>query len=202
MPITPFFEGYPPDGASLGQTKSTIRGNLDGTFQTLSVDHINNNGQPGSKPAGYHTVIHEVSQTSVNTVVNYNQVFSGIPGTLVVNSVTTPTIPPGGDTQLYSLSGAGVLSQLTGSVQSANGYAWIGGILLQWGGSVIGSGIVNFPITFPTGFFNIQMTLSMPVANPPSQGTIVYTQGTPTSFNYKYSGSGNIDTFFWLAIGN
>ena len=102
MPIPTYTPGYPPDGSSLGQTKSTIRNNLDGTFQTLAIDHVNNNGQPGSNPAGYHTIIHQVSQTSVSTVSGVNQVFSGVPGSLRVNTVTTPIITPGGDTQLYS----------------------------------------------------------------------------------------------------
>ena len=63
MGIPAYVPGYPPDGSSLGQTKSTIRNNLDGTFQTIAVDHINNNGDPGSQPPGYHTIIHEVPQT-------------------------------------------------------------------------------------------------------------------------------------------
>src|SRR5580700_2776789 len=112
MAIPPYVKGYPPDGSSLGQTKSTIRNNLDGTFDTVAVDHVNNNG-PNMQPAGYHTIIHEVTQTNVSTVAGVNQIFSGVPGTLVVNSVTTKAIPNNGDTQLYSLTGAGVLAQLT-----------------------------------------------------------------------------------------
>ena len=52
MSIPAFTPGYPPDGSSLGETKSVIRNNLDGTFLTLGVDHINNNGQPGSESSG------------------------------------------------------------------------------------------------------------------------------------------------------
>jgi hypothetical protein len=102
MPIPAYTPGYPPDGSSLGQTKAVIRNNLDGTFQTLAVDHIDNNGNPGSQPAGYHTVIHQVPQTSVNTASGYNQIFSGFPGTLIVNGLTTPAIPPLPYEQLYS----------------------------------------------------------------------------------------------------
>ncbi len=50
MAIPIYTLGYPPDGSSLGQTKTTIRNNLDGTFLTLGGDHVNNNGQPGSIP--------------------------------------------------------------------------------------------------------------------------------------------------------
>ena len=174
--VQPYNRGYPPDGSSLGQTKLIIRNNLDGTFDTVAVDHVNNNGQPGGNPAGYHTLIHQVSQTSVSTVAGVNQVFSGVPGTLIVNGVTTPDTPNNGDTQLYNLTGTGILSQLTGSVTGTNpqgisgtdGWAWSGGLLYQWG-SRIGSNFsslltgsivfaTRFPngIAFPNNCFNVQ----------------------------------------------
>ena len=205
MPIPTYTPGYPPDGYSLGQTKSTIRNNLDGTFETLNIDHVNNNGQPGSQPAGYHTVIHEVSQTSVSTVNGYNQIFSGVPGTLVVNGITTPTIPSGGDTQLYSLSGAGVLSQLTGSSRTQKGYVWVGGLLFQWGvkSSPGQSGTVNFNapnVNFPNNCFNVQLTLQR---NGSTATSSIYLDGVPgtTSFNYSGDTSGAAN-LYWFAIGN
>jgi hypothetical protein len=200
MPIPTYTPGYPPDGSSLGQTKSTIRNNLDGTFETLATDHVNNNGQPGSQPAGYHTIIHEVTQTSVSTVNGYNQLFSGVPGTLNVDMNTTPSIPNNGDTQLYSLSSAGVLSQLTGFNNSGSsgrglGYAWIGGILIQWGFNDTTSPI-NFPVTFPNECFNVQITSYAT----PVQFDVTGTP-SPTSFTFSPSipgGSG----LYWFAIGN
>lgn len=204
MPIPTYVPGYPPDGSSLGETKSTVRNNLDGTFQTLAVDHINNNGQPGSQPAGYHTVIHEVSQTTVNTVADYNQVFSGVPGSLTVNATVTPTIPPGGDTQLYSLSGAGVLSQLTGGVGNLDGYAWVGGILLQWGfEGTSASTAVLFPKTF-RNVWNVQLTpIRLSAGAPPNTGMLTVLGALSTSgFTASYGGPGSITTFYWLAIGN
>jgi hypothetical protein len=203
MPIPTYTPGYPPDGASLGQTKATMRNNLDGTFQTVNVDHINNNGQPGSQPAGYHTIIHEVPQTTVNTVTGYNQVFSGVPGTLVVNSSTTPAIPSGGDQQLYSLTGGGVLSQLTGRSAATNGYVWIGGILLQWGKSTSASGSqsITFPVAFPTNCFNVEITQTTTGSSASSAGAVVSSSVTQTGFSFITS-SGSINGFFWLAIGN
>ena len=157
MPIPTYTPGYPPDGSSLGQTKATIRNNLDGTFETLAVDHVNNNGQPGSQPAGYHTVVHQVPQTSVSTVTGYNQLFSGVPGTLIVNGVATPSVPSNGDQQLYSLTGSGVLSQLTGYRANENGFCWCGGILFQWGifamGTNVHSQAVSYPVAFPNNVF-------------------------------------------------
>ncbi len=204
MPIPTFTAGYPPDGSSLGQTKSTIRNNIDGTFQTVAIDHVDNNGQPGSQPAGYHKIIHEVSQTSVATVANYNQIFSGVPGTLIVNGVTTPTIPTGGDTQLYSLTGAGVLSQLTGSSKTTNGYAWVGGILLQWGfDSFTGSQnpAPSFPVVFPNACLNIQLTILNTNTTVPAAWRLTTQPSASTSgFTSNVQASGN-STLFWFAIG-
>src|ERR1700690_80686 len=100
--VAPYVRGYPPDGSSLGQTKSTLRNNLDGTFDTVAVDHINNNGQPGSKPAGYHNVVHMVPQGSdPGAVTGYGQLYSK-----TINDVTT-------DQALFWETGAGLVAQLT-----------------------------------------------------------------------------------------
>lgn len=195
MSIPTFVQGYPPDNTSLGQTRSTIRNNIDGTFLTVAVDHVNNNGQPGSNPAGYHTIIHQVTQSTVSTVTGVNQIFSGVPGTLVVNGVTTGSVPANGDTQLYSLTGAGVLSQLTGSNASANGYAWIGGVLLQWGFNTAATP-VSFPIAFPNACFNVQITSF-------ATGTQFDVTGTLGKTSFSFSPAiPALSGFYWTAIGN
>lgn len=208
MVIPTYVPGYPPDGSSLGQTKSTIRNNLDGTFQTLAIDHINNNGVPGSQPPGYHTVIHQVPQASVSTVAGYNQVFSGVPGTLIVNGVTTPAIPPT-DQQLYSLTGGGILSQLTGHSAATNGYQWVGGLLFQWGiiNSLSSTGTVTFAtsnVSFPNNCFNVQITLIAHSGGTSSSNTAAPITGTisKNAFNYSYTGSTSYVGFYWTAIGN
>jgi hypothetical protein len=205
MPIPTYTPGYPPDGSSLGQTKSTIRNNLDGTFETLAVDHINNNGQPGSQPAGYHTVIHQVTQTNVPVIAGVNQVFAGVPGTLIVNGVTTPAQPPDGFTQLYSLSGGSRLSQLTGGVSATpNGYAWVGGILFQWGrvASPPQAGTVSFAaanVNFPNQCFTVMLQLQRN-GSTSTQG--IYLNGVPTTSSFSYTGSASGNTaLWWLAIG-
>ncbi len=206
MPILPYTPNYPPDGFTLGQTKAIIRNNLDGTFQTLGVDHINNNGQPGNKPAGYHSIIHEVPQTNVSTVAGYNQLFCGVPGSLVVNGITTPNIPPNGDTQLYSLTGMGGLSQLTGNNTNI-GYNWVGGILIQWG---IIHPLVSqtttpqsFNINFQNNCFNVQLTLGNPSSTGNAQTASVRDGSISKSgFSYNYSGGSAYDTIYWFAIGN
>jgi len=200
MPIPTFTPGYPLDGSSLGQTKSTIRNNLDGTFQTGAVDHVDNNGQPGSNPAGYHKIIHEVTQTSVSTVSGVNQVFSGVPGTLVVNGTTTPAVPSNGDTQLYSLTGLGALSQLTGFSASANGYVWIGGVLLQWGaGTSTNTGnFISFPIAFPRNIFTVTCTVYNSGSNPRTVSEV----STPNLTGFTAVSPNSTNPIFFMAIGN
>lgn len=203
MPIPSYTPGYPPDGASLGQTKSTIRNNLDGTFQTLAIDHIDNNGQPGSQPAGYHTIIHEVSQTSVNTVAGYNQVFAGVPGTLVVNATPTPAIPPGGHSQLYSLNSNGGLHQLTGALATSTGYAWTGGILMQWGTTTASTGdiSVSFPVNFPNNAFNVQVTAIRAAGTYTTNFAVSNLSTTGFSIHNANSSATSL-AYYWFAIGN
>jgi hypothetical protein len=208
MVIPTYTPGYPPDGSSLGQTKSTIRNNLDGTFETLAIDHINNNGQPGSQPAGYHTIIHQVPQSSVSTVTGYNQVFSGVPGTLIVNGVTTPTIPASGDQQLYSLSGAGVLSQLTGlantqTVTGGIGYAWLCGVLMQWGYTTNSTGNigVSFPVPFPNNVFNVQATALRATGKFSTDFSVTSVVNSGFTINNANSSTTGL-AYYWFAIGN
>jgi hypothetical protein len=206
MGIPTFTQGYPPDGSSLGQTKAVIRANLDGTYLTLGVDHINNNGLPGAKPAGYHTLIHQVTQTAVTTLANYNQFFSGVPGTLTIDAVTTPAIPPGGDTQLYALTGMGDYYQLTGMLSDSPGYAWAGGILFQWGyvnTTTSATVPVTFPVAYPFNIFNIQVT---PVRAPATNFTTnvtVSTNATKAGFTIVNANSSATGlAYYWMAIGN
>lgn len=203
MPIPTYTPGYPPDGSSLGQTKSTIRNNLDGTFETLGVDHVNNNGSPGSKPAGYHTLIHQVTQTNVSTIAPPNavgQLFTGVPGTLVVDGVGTVGIPGDGDTQLYSLSAAGVLSQLTGRSAASSGFAWVGGILIQWGTGTAKSG--GNPVPFTVGFPNNVFSVTCSVFNSGASPRVVSIVGTASTTGFTAISTNSTNDIYYIAIGN
>lgn len=194
MPIPTYTPGYPPDGSSLGQTKTTIRNNLDGTFQTLAIDHIDNNGSPGSQPAGYHKVIHIVPQGSnPGAVAGYGQLYSK-----TINSFTT-------DQALFWETGAGLIQQLTVNltpVASTNGYTFLpGGIILQWGvkSSPGSSGNVTFPIPFPSNCFNVSLTQRRDSSSS-TQG--MYLNGAPTTTQFSYNGSSAPTSLYWFAIGN
>lgn len=198
MPIPTFTPGYPPDNSSLGQTKATIRNNIDGTFQTLAVDHINNNGDPGANPAGYHNVIHIVPQ-GVNPVAvpGFGQLFSK-----TINSFTS-------DQALFWETGAGLIQQLTMNLTPSavlNGYTFMpGGILVQWGAvvSAAASGTTNFNITFPNNCFNIQLTSV--VSSTTNHANGMYVEGVLNTANFKWNQADRATSqtgFFWYAIGN
>lgn len=198
MPIPTYTLGYPPDGASLGQTKVTMRNNLDGTFETLGVDHINNNGQPGNQPAGYHNVIHVVPQgMNPGTVSRIGQLF-----TKTFNSFST-------DEALFWETGNGLIQQLTVNftpLAASTGYSFIaGGVILQWGTTGASSTTVpvTFPIVFPNALFNVQVTRLHNSSSPGS--TFSY---WVNSDNYNASGfqiinnDGHTWQYQWFAIGN
>lgn len=200
MPIPTYTLGYPPDGSSLGQTKATIRNNLDGTFETLGVDHVNNNGVPGSNPAGYHTIIHQVTQAGPPAAISgVNQVFSMIPPS---------GIPSNTDTQLFTVTAnqtPGHYSQLTGNNGATNGNVWCAGILIQWGtvtnavknGS--GTTSVNLPNAYPNNFFGVIGSLS---AGTTSSTLTVSQNGLDKLQYYLNSNSGQTINFTWVAFGN
>jgi hypothetical protein len=201
MAIPTYTPGYPPDGSSLGQTKSTMRNNLDGTFETLAVDHIDNNGQPGSKPAGYHKVVHMVPQASNPApVTNFGQLYSK-----TINSFTT-------DQALFWETGAGLIQQLTTNLTplaTNSGYTFLpGGIIVQWGRVTSTNStftLQNYNITFPNACFCVFAQIYGTGTEPSGAGTIDirFSQVLAASFQWcmitqsdKYTG------FFWVAIGN
>lgn len=210
MPIPTFTEGYPPDGSSLGQTKATIRNNLDGTFQTLAIDHIDNNGEPGSNPAGYHKDIHMVPQGTWN-----DNARTGAPAAEVgINQLFSLNWTPNyagatADTQLFNRTGNGGVAQLTGNDAIQEGWAWMGGMLVQWGQVVDTSqnGTVNFTtrsgtgINFPTQVFAVVCTPH--VDDSTNHASEVYVRDlTTTGFTwYQADRASSQQGFYWIAIG-
>jgi hypothetical protein len=199
MAIPTYTPGYPPDGSSLGQTKSTVRNNLDGTFETLGVDHVDNNGDPGMQPAGYHTVVHMVPQSgNPGAVTGYGQLFSKI-----ITSVIS-------DTALFWETGTGLVQQLTSNVVPSavtNGYTFLpGGILIQWG--TVTAAVKNAAtdvsfnaanISFPNACFAIIGSLSSGTTT----STLTITPKSELKFNYYLnSNSAQTINFCWVAIGN
>ena len=195
--VVPYVRGYPPDGSSLGQTKAVIRNNLDGTFDTVAVDHVNNNGGvTGIQPAGYHTVAHMVPQgADPATVAGYGQLYSK-----TVNSFTN-------DQALFWETGNGLIQQLTTNLTpsaTANGYSFLpGGIIIQLMkvNNPVSGMTYNFPITFPTTCFSIQLTPSL---NDNSTVRCYVASGTlnASGFQIQATSSSHFTSMYVTAIGN
>lgn len=187
-----------PNNPSVDQPK--MKTNTNSLKTLIEVDHIGF----GNNHGGYHNVIHQETQTNVNTIAGVNQLFSGVPGTLIVNGNPTAFIPNNGDTQLYSLTGMGGLQQLTGS--SAN-FVWCSGVLFQWGTFVplFSLDTITFPIPFPTNILNIQMTLQFTTAVIPTGNSVIINNvisPTITQFSYASTATGAGVLINWFAIGN
>lgn len=188
----------PFDGQTLGNSKSQVRGNFTNYFNLISVDH----NAPNATNQGYHKVIHFSNQ-------------GGDPATIAgVGQVYTKTVTDayGSGPQLFYRSGGGGVSQLTGSSATANGYAWCGGILIQWGSKTLlanGSATtITFNTTancinFPNNIFNVQLTMS-DTSNSPSENGVFVKAGTLTTsgFNVVNSSSSVVNVVYWMAIGN
>lgn len=207
MSIPTFTLGEPPDGSSLGSTKVAIRNNIDGTFQTLNVDHVNNNGLPGSNPPGYHLVIHQVKQTATpGQMAGVNQIFAGDPAVLInPNTTKVNGIPSNGDTQLFALTGGGGFSQLTGNSSGINGYQWIGGVLIQWGFTTVSAATpVTFPVVFPNNCYNVQVTNAAIAVTAGAIASSIVTTVTLSQFSFVKTTTGAVTTpgIYWMAIGN
>ena len=207
MAIPSYTQGYPPDDSSLGETKQTIRNNLDGTFQTLSVDHQNQN----QANPGYHTVIHQVSQGSTpGATGGFGQIYS-------------QQITSGGnsDESLFYQSGGGRITQLTTNVGGAgntwnpasNGFTTIpGGFIIQWGNAVQSSSSIQqdflFSSTgfaFPNNCFSVQATPTYSTSVPGGAASVAIRLSTlkRTGFSFLYATNASHYTgFFWFAIGN
>lgn len=209
-----------PDGPhNPSNDQPNMKANNDANAAIIAIDHVGFN----TGNSGYHTVIHETTQTTASTVSGINQIFSGVPGVLNVNSTLTTAIPPGGDTQLFNLTGAGILSQMTGNKAATNGYVWCAGILIQWGivNGTHGSsnvfndkdnGTVTFStsgnVAFPNACFAVftQLNYNSNKTSPPTGNALLVTNTyvqSPSSFYWYFTGSTQaLTSFYWYAVGN
>lgn len=190
-----------PNNPSVDQPK--MKTNTNNISQIIGIDHVT--FDDATNPNGYHTVIHQTLQgLDPAAIVGINQLYSK--NATITNSGGSTT-----DTQLFTRTGLGGVSQLTGNHSAANGYSFISGVILQWGvvtlpGTSNPTGTVNFNtapnFNFPTDTLNIQLTLQANVTT--GQVNSIAVLGTPTKFgfNWVFSGSTSFNKFYWFAIGN
>ncbi len=163
--------GIPTGSVPLNQDYLNLQANFSQINSQFLIDHVPLTSTSGSPPNGYHTVIHLANQT-VDPVasVSAGQIYSKL-----------ATIPPGGDSQLFFETPLGGVQQISGHSALANGYAWVSGILIQWGVKATpgASGTITFSaanVAFPNNLFSVQLTLSRANANSGS-GVIVIDSG-------------------------
>lgn len=192
------------------------------------IDHFGFNNSNG----GYHSTVHQptgsgtVNMTRSGASASYTNNPLSISG---VNQVLTGTYTPNAtatsaDTQLFTISGSGVISQLTGYLtglsNGRDGWQWLGGILIQWGFVSFGSssGHLNGTVTlkdrvtgaipFPNYLFSINATLSCSTtSSATNSNTLAIFSISKTSFTWNFnsssgSGSSTYPGFYWIAIGN
>jgi hypothetical protein len=206
MAIPTFTLGYPPDGSSLGNTKTTIRNNLDGTFQALSVDHQDQN----EVSAGSHTKVSLKNTSTTSTPTLPPGIFGAGFETLYSQAAGPLGLEAG---ELFMSRGGGAGIQLTGpgtpakSLSNANSFL-PGGLVIQCGlvSSTAATGIVIFPKEFAT--FPISITFGMIISSGSTTDHAgqVYVEAIPeltkTQFRWRQSSlSDDALGFFWTAIG-
>ncbi len=188
MGLISYIQNIPASGNDPSADQPNMFINTNSLFNYLSVDHIPFN----VNNSGYHKVIHMTTQT-------LDPVTTATFGQLYTKSVTINAII---DNQLFYKTGLGTISQLTGGNQVANGYQYIGGILMQWGVKLApgSSGSVVFPTPFPAACFNVSITQRRDGSNS-TQG--MYINGIPSQSGFNYNGSSSSDeAIYWIAIGN
>lgn len=202
--------GKPLPGDLLSDSQGDIKDNFTVANTVMTVDHYPFDDVSTNK--GYHKATHIVKQVGgVNppTVAGTQILFA--------KDYTPDTSGGTADTQLFSKTGAGGLSQLTGNSASSDGWCWMGGVLIQWGrvtgisGTSTQTGTVTFKnrsagaIPFPTQCFSVTTTCAFTGSTPSGAASVVVKRSTlsATKFDWVFnSNSSAYDSFFWMAIGN
>ena len=205
MGLIGYTTGIPNGPNNPSNDQPDMKTNNDNIAKYVAIDHV----AFGVNNSGYHKIIHQGSQGTWNPVTR-----TGAPAPIAGIEQTFPLLytPDStgatADTQLFSITGGGGVSQLTGSASQNEGWQWIGGVLLQWG-QVLNpgtSGTVTFKdrvpgstIRFPIAVFNVQLTLQRTSANQ----TVTIDNAVPptaTGFGYLTSSAGS-NVLYWFAIG-
>ena len=231
MPTTYTYNALiPASGNAPKNDQPIMQQNATSIQGIITVDHENF----GSSTNGYHTVIHQRTGAGTQNLqrsgvsATYSNIPSNIANTnqIIAGQYTPDTTGGTVDTQLFNLTGTGIISQLTGflvtNTATSDGWQWVGGILLQWGfvatSGTVGSNSVTFKdripgaIPFPNNCFFVGPTLSFgsttTASNISSSAVaVIGSSVSKTGFAYLYnlnssSSSSSSRGFYWFAIGN
>ena len=201
MSIPTYVKGFPQDGSTLGNTKTQIRQNLDGTFETLAVNHFDNN----DPNAGQHMFIQmpnsSVAPPGMNGA-NECDLYNG--GSSMGGANNFFFLPPAST----SLSDSIQITRNEQPLQVTNGFSWLpGGILIQWGQVNFG-GMITGNVNFNTDTNSVFSIVTTPFGALSGNSSIVIkvtsiTTGTPGNFTYQITSpvATLASSFFWIAIG-
>lgn len=191
-----YTNNVPQANQQISATQSPILGNF--TFLPVSIGAEHNFNASGTGSDTYHLQASMPNRTGGDPVA----LPSGTNGMFYVL---------GGDAKF--LANDLQVCQLTKGSAVANGYQWVGRVLIQWGwqpSSNSDNDSLDFNTPFPTKVFMIQAectrTTEQPVTTNGSSVLITRlpngSQPSLTAFNYSTRGSSVINGFWWLAIGN
>lgn len=207
MPFFSYNDNIPdaPNNPSNDQPK--MKENFNSIDSIIDTDHYSFE----TNLDGYHKDIHIISRTG-NPVVPVTIPRNGV---LYTKEYVAPLAT---DTQLFYESATGIIAQLTGRFAGNNGWAWMGGMLVQWGfvstnfASGSNTGTVTFAsrapnmIAFPNNCFVVLTTPLVSFTNLPSSQASVSIRSSSLSnliFEYQFlSNSSDYKGFMWAAIGN
>jgi hypothetical protein len=215
----------PPDNPSADvgdmQTNSGSIANI------IAVDHIGFNLNNG----GWHTILHQPNNANGGPAIGGQTAWNPVVGSAGRNAVQAANIPgvqqtftlnwtpqfgggPGTtDTQLFTMTGNGGVSQLSGNNAITNGgWQWIGGTLLIWGNvstdffaapvSITFTTVSGTTIAFPNSIFQVYTSMN---GTSSTANLVEITALSATGFSWKFTGGSGTHTSFtgfsWLAIG-
>lgn len=182
--------------------------NTNSIANWVTVDHFGFQDSQG----GWHSNIHQPPQGTPANEAGINQTF--------VRNYTPNTSGGSPDTQLFTKTGTGIVSQLTGfltgAALGADGWQYAGGILIQWGqvispspnGTVTYRNRVAGAIPFPTNTFVVLTSAITNGSVPPNPITFYVSNAagdtTNLQFKWQFAGtsSSSVIGFNWVAIGN
>jgi len=208
----PYIRDIPESGHNPSNDQPNMKINNNSIEDLIAVDHLGFNDSFNSDPnsGGYHTIIHQIRQSSNPALIpQINQLFC--------KNYTPDTTGGTADVQLFSTNGSGGTVQLTGTSQQSDGWAWVGGILLQWGSVTASihntSGTVTFKdrvagaIPFPNNCFMVQTTPFTTAAPSSDNSASIAVKPGASLTRLKFdwiarTASLTYTGFFWFAVGN
>jgi hypothetical protein len=216
--FTTYQPGIPTGTVNLDIDYQNLQTNFTQLNNIFGVDHTPFNLALNS---GYHGSIHFVPQSTTTTNPPNNYPPTPPAAVAGVGQLFSATSNDGyaSSQLLYFMTGAGNLRQLTSNFTpsaNTNGFTFIpGGLTIQWGFQVLGSGSsVSGSLLFATAnrnfannCYNVQTTLvSKTAGGTSSSNNSLFIRTTTVSnlgFSYRYNGeSSDFSGFYWMAIGN